>query len=127
MSASRVDTGVDRLKALHEKLNSPEAQAKPPTDGKATTSGPPSDVADRIRELVEKSRGPAGKDDDPDRAGTLSDRLRALTEKISDPSQPIDLSRHDEIVRQAEERNRERLDRERLDRERAKDRDGPGR
>jgi TolA-binding protein len=98
-----------------------------PTDGKATTSGPPSDVADRIRELVEKSRGPVGKDDDPDRAGTLSDRLRALTEKISDPSQPIDLSRHDEIVRQAEERNRERLDRERLDREQAKDRDGLGR
>ena len=127
VSASRVDTGIDRLKALHERLTSPEAQAKSTTDGKATTSGPPSDVADRIRKLVEKSRGPAGKDDDPDRAGTLSDRLRALTEKISDPSQPIDLSRHDEIVRQAEERNRERLDRERIDRERAKDRDGPGR
>ena len=122
VSASRVDTGIDRLKALHEKLTSPEAQFKSPIDGKATTSGLSSDVADRIRELVDKSREPAGKDDDPDRAGTLSDRLRALTEKISDPSQPIDLSRHDEIVRKAEERKRERIDRER-----AKNRDGPGR
>lgn len=122
VSASRVDTGIDRLKALHEKLTSPELQSKSPTGGKATTSGLASDVADRIRELVEKSRGPAGKDNDPDRAGTLSDRLRALTEKISDPSPPINLSRHDEIVRHAEERNRERIDRER-----AKDRDGPGR
>lgn len=127
VSASHVDTRIDRLKALHERLTSPEAQAKSPTDGMATGSGPPSDVADRIRELVEESRGPVGKDDDPDRAGTLSDRLRALTEKISNPSQPIDRSRHDEIVRQAEERNRERLDRERIDRERARDRDGPGR
>lgn len=122
VSTSRVETGIDRLKALHERLTSSQAQSKSVPDVKATANGAPSDVANRIRDLVEKSRGRAGPDDDPDRAGTLSDRLRALTEKISEPSQPIDLSRHDEIVRQAEER-----DRERLDRDRAKDRDGPGR
>ena len=120
--ASRVDIGIDRLEALHERLTSPEAQSKSVSDVKATANGPPSYVANRIRDLVGRSRARAGPDDDPDRAGTLSDRFRALTEKISEPSQPIDLSRHDEIVRQAEER-----DRERLGRDRAKDRDGPGR
>jgi hypothetical protein len=122
VSASRADTGIDILKVLHQKMAAPEVQLKATLDEKMTAPARSSDVATRIQELIEKSRVPAGKDNDPDRAGTLSDRLRALTEKIGEPSQPLDLSRHDEIVRQAEDRNRERLDRDR-----AKDRDGPGR
>ena len=125
ISASRVDTGIDRLQALHDRLTAPatpDAPTKSPSEQPQRGAVPPDDVATRIREIVEKSRGAPGKDDDPDQAGTLSDRLRAITEKISGPSEPTDFTRAHEIIRQAEERNRERLDRDR-----AKDRDGPDR
>lgn len=121
-SALRADTGLDILKALHQKTAAPEVQPDARPDDKMPTSAQSEDRANRIRDLIEKSRAPAGKDDDPDRAGTLSDRLRAITEKIGEPSQPIDVSRHDEIIRKAEEQNRERLDRDRT-----KDRGGPSR
>lgn len=121
MPAERIDTGIDRLQALHDRLTRPDASNAPKTSPDPTTS-PPDDVAKRIREIVEASRNLSGKEDDPDQAGTLSDRLRAITEKISGPGEPTDFSRAHEIIRQAEERNRERLDRDRT-----MDRDGPGR
>jgi hypothetical protein len=121
MPIDRIDTGIDRLQALHDRLTRPDAPDAPTTS--PDRSAPPSDdVATRIREIVEKSRNLSGKEDDPDKAGTLSDRLRAITEKISGPSEPTDFTRAHEIIRQAEERNRERLDRDRT-----KDRDGPDR
>lgn len=121
-SVSRADTGLDILKALHQKMAAPEVQPKARPGDTMPTPAQSEDRANRIRDPIEKSRAPTGKDDDPDRAGTLSDRLRAITERIGEPSQPIDVSRHDEIVRKAEEQNRERLDRDR-----SKDRDGPSR
>lgn len=121
-SVSRADTGLDILKALNQKEASPEVQPKAHPDDKMPTPAQSEDRANRIRDRIEKSRAPAGKDDYPDRVGTLSDRLRAITEKIGKPGQPIDVSRHDEIVRKAEEQNRDRLDRDR-----SKDRGGPKR
>jgi hypothetical protein len=121
MPAERIDTGIDRLQALHDRLTRPDAPGAP-TNSPDPSAPPPDDVAKRIREIVEKSRNLSGNEDDPDQAGTLSDRLRAITEKISGPGEPTDFTRAHEIIRQAEERNRERLDRDR-----AKDRDGPSR
>ncbi|MDY0969090.1 relaxase/mobilization nuclease domain-containing protein [Sphingomonas sp. CFBP9021] len=121
MLAERIDTGIDRLQALHDRLTRPNAPDVPTTSPNRSAP-PPDDVATRIREIVEKSRNLSGNEDDPDQAGTLSDRLRAITEKISGPSEPTDFTRAHEIIRQAEER-----DRERLDRDRTKDRDGPDR
>jgi hypothetical protein len=121
MPAARIDTGIDRLQALHDRLTRPDAPGAP-TNSPDPSAPPPDDVAKRIREIVDKSRNLSGKEDDPEQAGTLSDRLRAITEKISGPGEPTDFTRAHEIIRQAEERNRERLDRDR-----AKDRDGPSR
>ncbi|TPG52216.1 hypothetical protein EAH76_16105 [Sphingomonas glacialis] len=85
ISASRADTGIYRLMALREKLSAAEAQSKVLLDKKAGTNAPSADVETRIRELIEKSRGRPEQGDDPDRADTLSDRLRTRTEKIGEP------------------------------------------
>ncbi len=125
VSASRVDTGIDRLQALHDRLTAtatPDAPTKSSRDQRQRGAVPPDDVATSIREIVEKNRSAPRKDEDPDQAGTLSDRMRSITEKISGPAEPTDFTRAHEIIRQAEERNRERLDRDRT-----KDRDGPDR
>nr|WP_277924487.1 relaxase/mobilization nuclease domain-containing protein [Sphingomonas sp. CROZ-RG-20F-R02-07] len=122
VTAPRIDTGIDRLQALHDRLTAPAAEGKPTSFQREREVEPPNDVARRIREIVEKNRGGRGKDEDHDQAGTLSDRLRAITEEISGPSEPTDFTRAHEILRQAEERNRERLDRDRM-----RDRDGPSR
>ncbi|WP_140851288.1 hypothetical protein [Sphingomonas glacialis] len=71
--------------ALREKLSAAEAQSKVLLDKKAGTNAPSADVETRIRELIEKSRGRPEQGDDPDRADTLSDRLRTRTEKIGEP------------------------------------------
>jgi hypothetical protein len=117
----RIDTGIDRLQALHDRLTRLDAPDASTTSHDRSTPHS-DDVATRIREIVEKSLKLSGNEDDPHRAGTLSDRLRAITEKISGPSEPTDFTRAHEIIRQAEERNRERLDRDRT-----KDMDGPSR
>lgn len=122
VTASRIDTGIDILQALHDRLPSPAVPSKSPADQRQPVGEPPKDVATRIREIVVKSRNRPGTDDDPDQVGTLSDRLRAITEKYSEPNEPTDFSRAHEILRKAEEQNRERLDRDRT-----KDRDGPSR
>lgn len=117
-----VDTGVDKLEALNAKMlarsTTPKGQARTP--GRA--DGGTADVSERIRKVVEKARGDPSKTDQSERAGTLSDRLREITEKIAAPTQPIDLSRASEIIRKAEER-----DREKRERDRSRDRDGPSR
>ncbi|MEG3162869.1 relaxase/mobilization nuclease domain-containing protein [Sphingomonas sp. LB2R24] len=122
VSAPRVDTGIDRLQALHDRLTKSAVPPKSPADQREQGIDPPDDVAKRIRDIVEKSRSGSGKHDDPDQAGTLSDRLRAITEKISGPGEPTDFTRSHEVIRKAEEQNRERLDRDRT-----MDREGPSR
>ncbi|MET3762111.1 relaxase/mobilization nuclease domain-containing protein [Sphingomonas sp. UYEF23] len=122
MTAPRIDIGIDRLQALHDRLTAPADPAKSPSVPLEREADPPKDVAARIREIAEKGRNAPGKEEGHDQAGTLSDRLRAITEKVTGPSEPPDFTRAHEILRQAEERNRERLDRDRT-----KDRDGPSR
>lgn len=117
-----VDTGVDKLQALNARLAARAATSKGHVSTPQPAGAPPSDVNERIRKVVEKARGDAGKTDQNERAGTLSDRLRELTEKIASPAQPIDLSRASEIIRKAEER-----DREKRERDRSRDREGPSR
>ncbi len=122
VSAPRGDTGIDRLQTLHDRLMKPTVPPKSPADQRERGVDPTDDVAKRIRDIVEKSRSGPGNDEDPDLAGTLSDRLRAITERISGPSEPTDFMRAHEVIRKAEEQNRERLDRART-----KDRGGPSR
>lgn len=122
VSAPRVDTGVDRLQALHDRLTKPTVPLKSPADQRERGVDLPGDVAKRIRDIVEKSRSGPSKDDNPDLGVTLTDRLRAITEKISGPGEPTDFTRAYEVIREAEEQNRERLDRDLT-----KDRGGPSR
>ena len=68
-SVLRADTGIDILTALHQRMAAPDAKPKAPVDDKKPAPAPSDDRANHIRDLIEKSLAPAGKDDDPDRAG----------------------------------------------------------
>ncbi|KQN90715.1 hypothetical protein ASE90_16540 [Sphingomonas sp. Leaf67] len=116
-----VDTGIDNLQALHTKIAARSSVTREPlaTIGGQGSSTP--SVAERIRKVGEGGRGDKGKSNS-DRGGTLSDRLREITEKIATPAQPVDLTRASEIIRKAEDR-----DREKRERDRNRDRDGPNR
>lgn len=116
------ETPLERMRKLHDRVMAPEVKPTVATDAKTQPVGSPPDAAARVRAVIDRTRNQFSSIDDPDRAGSLSDRLRALTDKISEPSQPLDLTRTNEIIRQAEER-----DRTQRDRDRTPDKDGPGR
>ncbi|MDJ0276029.1 relaxase/mobilization nuclease domain-containing protein [Sphingomonas sp. 2R-10] len=118
----RPETPLERMRKLHDRVMAPEVKPTVAPDVKAQPVGPRPDAAARIRAVVDRTRNGSSSTDDPDRAGSLSDRLRALTDKISEPSQSLDLTRTNEIIRQAEER-----DRAQRDGDRTPGKDGPGR
>lgn len=116
------ETPLERMRRLHDRAMAPEATPTVAPDAETQPVGSHPDAAAGIRAVIDRTRNQSSSTDDPDRAGSLSDRLRSLTDKISEPSRPLDLTRANEIIRQAEER-----DRSQRDRDRTPGKDGPGR
>lgn len=116
------DTPLERMRKLHDRVMAPDARPSDIPEPKTQPAVSQPDAAARIRAVIEKTRNQSSSTEDPDRTTALSDRLRALTDKISEPILPLDLTRANEIIRQAEDR-----DRAQRERDRTLSKDGPSR
>lgn len=103
-----VGQDLERLRLLRDKVTSPGPASRNAADRRDRLRAATDGRGDPIRNVVEKSCGVSGQGNDADRAGTLSDRLRALTAKISQPSEPLNFTRSNDVIRTAEEHNRNR-------------------